>query len=101
MEVKSVYATFYFSDESLGYGFVEFNCSIEKSKQIQESLDWLELENCLLHCEFSELTFYDKLCSKCLMIDNLPKDFTDVMALRDIFSCCHKPLYCQVISQLL
>lgn len=82
--------------ESLGYGFVEFDCTIDKSKQIELELDWKEVDSHSIHCETVNITSYDKLCSKCLLIDNLPTDFTDVMALRDTFSCCHKPLYCQV-----
>ncbi|VDI27861.1 Hypothetical predicted protein [Mytilus galloprovincialis] len=85
--------------ESLGYGFVEFDCTIEKSKQIELELDWKEVDSHSIHCETVNITSYDKLCSKCLLIDNLPTDFTDVMALRDIFSCCHKPLYCQIVMK--
>ncbi|CAC5399544.1 unnamed protein product [Mytilus coruscus] len=87
------------SGGSLGYGFVEFDCSIEKSKQIELELDWKEVDSHSIHCETVDINSYDKLCSKCLLIDNLPKDFTDVMALRDIFSCCHKPLYCQIVMK--
>ena len=87
---------FCFAGESLDYGFVEFDCSTEKCRQIQEELDWHHIDSYPVHCDVVELTSYSKLSSRCLLIDNLPKDFTDVMALRDIFSKFYSPLYCQV-----
>ena len=42
------------------------------------------------------VTLLQDLHSSCLLIDNLPPDYTDSLALRDLFSQLVRPIYCQV-----
>jgi len=91
----------YISGKSKGYGFVEYDEPIEKVGQIKCAMDWSKLDERLLHCDaivdssHSGITFED-LHSTCLLIDNLPSDYTDSIALRELFSQLVKPVYCQV-----
>ncbi|XP_060577616.1 uncharacterized protein LOC132734784 isoform X2 [Ruditapes philippinarum] len=90
--------------ESKGYGFVEFNEPIEKVGKIKCSLDWSNIDGQTVHCDAivdssqSGITFQD-LHSKCLIIDNLPKDYCDSIALRQVFSEFVKPVYCQIVTK--
>ncbi|XP_060584360.1 ribonucleoprotein PTB-binding 2-like [Ruditapes philippinarum] len=90
--------------ESKGYGFVEFNEPIEKVGKIKCSLDWSNVDDQTVHCDAivdssqSGITFQD-LHSKCLIIDNLPKDYCDSIALRQVFSEFVKPVYCQIVTK--
>ncbi|XP_053394791.1 ribonucleoprotein PTB-binding 1-like isoform X2 [Mercenaria mercenaria] len=90
--------------ESKGYGFVEYNEPIEKVGQIKCALDWSVVDGHTVHCDAivdssqSGITFQD-LHSKCLIIDNLPKDYNDSIALRQVFSEFVKPVYCQIVTK--
>ncbi|XP_052274563.1 uncharacterized protein LOC127874351 isoform X2 [Dreissena polymorpha] len=88
--------------DSKGYGFVEYNEGIEKVGQIKCAIDWSQVEGNTLHCDAivdstqSGITFGD-LHSRCLIIDNLPSDYTDSLALRELFSQLVRPIYCQIV----
>ncbi|WAR23213.1 RAVR2-like protein, partial [Mya arenaria] len=90
--------------DSKGYGFVEFNESIEKVGQIKYALDWSKVEGQVVHCDAivdsskTGIEFAD-LHSTCLLIDNLPPDYTDCLALREVFSQLVKPIYCQIVTK--
>lgn len=90
--------------ESKGYGFVEYNEPIEKVGQIKCALDWSEVDGHTVHCDAivdssqSGITFQD-LHSRCLIIDNLPKDYSDSFVLRQLFSELVKPVYCQIVTK--
>ncbi|KAK3090090.1 hypothetical protein FSP39_009128 [Pinctada imbricata] len=83
------------------YGFVEFDGSVDEVKSIQKELDWRETGGLKVHCDIvnPELVKYQQLNSKCLFIDNLPKDYCDVADFREFFSCHSRPLYCQIVMK--
>ncbi|KAL4237060.1 Ribonucleoprotein PTB-binding 2 [Mactra antiquata] len=90
--------------DSKGYGFVEYNEPIEQVGQIKCTLDWSVIEDQTIHCDaivdssHTGITFQD-LHSKCLLIDNLPDDYCDSIALRELFSELIKPIYCQIVCK--
>ncbi|XP_046578575.1 ribonucleoprotein PTB-binding 1-like isoform X1 [Haliotis rubra] len=86
------------SGKSKSYGFVEFEESEERTRDIMAELDWSELGDRKLHVDFIEenLQTWSKLQSRCLLIDNLPWDFVDVSKMREMFSCVTSPVYCQI-----
>jgi hypothetical protein len=77
---------------------VEYSHNYDKSKELQAQLDWMDVEGAGIHCDLIAEPFmaYSKLHSRCLLIDNLPKDFKDATELREIFSKHSSPMYCQV-----
>jgi hypothetical protein len=85
---------------SKSYGFVEYEeHDMEKVKKIKDELDWKDLgTNSLLHADFIEpaTQTWEKLQSRCLYIQGLPKDYTEITKLRETFSVAHSPVYCQV-----
>ncbi|KAL5020909.1 hypothetical protein ScPMuIL_000064 [Solemya velum] len=86
--------------KSKGYCFLECKGSIEELLELRAKLDWLEYQGHKLHCDVvdARLVQYDHLHSQCLLIDNLPKNFKDVTALRQMSSYRVNPLYCQIAT---
>ncbi|XP_046344804.1 ribonucleoprotein PTB-binding 1-like [Haliotis rufescens] len=86
------------SGNSKSYGFVEYEESAERTRDIMAELDWCEVAGRKLHVDLMEenLQTWSKLQSRCLLIDNLPWDFVDVSKMREIFSCVTSPVYCQI-----
>lgn len=83
--------------DSKGYGFVEYTTK-EAALQAKNMLDGKQVENWILCCDWldsSHITF-DSLHSKCLYVDNLPKDFRDMGEFRKVFGSVVNPPYCQV-----
>ncbi|XP_033736849.1 uncharacterized protein LOC117325042 [Pecten maximus] len=86
--------------QSKGYGLVEFDTSLEKTKQIAAELDWREVQGNKINCDvISQQTgsTYQHLHSRCLLVDNLPLDYKDNSHFREIFSRHASPIYCQVV----
>ncbi|XP_048763159.2 ribonucleoprotein PTB-binding 1-like [Ostrea edulis] len=81
------------------YGVVEYSAALSQIASIRMELDWRSVEGHHVHCDFLDksLSSYRKLNSKCLFVDNLPKDFTNTSEFRDIFSASSSPLYCQIV----
>lgn len=83
--------------ENKGYGFVEF-----KSKEIgiaaKNYLDGKNIRGVSIICDWlnHNHTTFESLHSKCLYVDNLPKDFRDMTEFRKIFSTYVNPPYCQI-----
>jgi hypothetical protein len=88
------------TDDFKWYGVVEYNAPLSQISSIRTELDWRSVEGHHIHCDFLDksLSSYRKLNSKCLFVDNLPKEFTNTSEFRDIFSAVSSPLYCQVCS---
>lgn len=86
------------TDDFKWYGVVEYSAPVSQITSIRTELDWRVVEGHHIHCDFLDksLSSYRKLNSKCLFVDNLPKDFTNTSEFRDIFSALSSPLYCQV-----
>ncbi|GFS11357.1 ribonucleoprotein PTB-binding 2 [Elysia marginata] len=87
--------------ESKGYGFVEFSGELEQAKNIKSELDWFSEEEQLLHVDFLDdsCQTWSDLSSRCILITNMPEDFTDVSILREMFGCVTSPVYCQIIAK--
>lgn len=83
--------------DSKGYGFVEY-----KTKDIGISaktyLDGKNIRGVSIICDWlsSDHSSFESLHSKCLYVDNLPKDFRDMTEFRKIFSTYVNPPYCQI-----
>lgn len=86
------------TDDYKWYGVVEYSAPLSQISSIRTELDWKMVDGYHIHCDFLDksLSSYRKLNSKCLFVDNLPKDFTNTSEFRDIFSALSSPLYCQV-----
>ncbi|XP_075218057.1 ribonucleoprotein PTB-binding 1-like isoform X2 [Lycorma delicatula] len=83
--------------ESKGYGFVEYTTK-ECALQAKNMLDKKQVDGWTLVCDWldsSHVTF-ESLHSKCLYVDQLPKDFRDMSEFRKIFSPIINPPYCQI-----
>ncbi|XP_052822261.1 ribonucleoprotein PTB-binding 1 isoform X5 [Octopus bimaculoides] len=88
--------------ESKNYAIFEYCHNKEKSTCIKEGLNCQKYKNNLLACDFIEenlVASYDKLNSKCLLIDGLPKNFKDTAKLKDMFSTNQAPIYCQIVMK--
>lgn len=86
--------------ESKNYAVFEYCHNKEKSGQIREELNWKEYKGHVLQCDFIEenlVVSYDKLNSRCLLVNGLPKDFKDHSELKVMFSNHHIPIYCQIV----
>lgn len=84
---------------SKSYGLVEFEeQDLEKIRKIRDELDWKEVGSQVLHVDFVESSFqsWERLHSRCLFLSGLPKSFTEVSKLREMFSVVTSPVYCQV-----
>nr|XP_011451002.2 ribonucleoprotein PTB-binding 1 isoform X2 [Crassostrea gigas] len=83
------------------YGVVEYSAPLSQISSIRTELDWKMVDGYHIHCDFLDksLSSYRKLNSKCLFVDNLPKDFTNTSEFRDIFSALSSPLYCQIVMK--
>ncbi|XP_062618535.1 ribonucleoprotein PTB-binding 1-like isoform X1 [Saccostrea cucullata] len=82
-------------------GVVEYSAPLTQISSIRTELDWKLVEGHHIHCDFLDksLSSYRKLNSKCLFVDNLPKDFTNTSEFRDVFSALSSPLYCQIVMK--
>lgn len=91
------------TDDYKWYGVVEYSAPLSQISSIRTELDWKMVDGYHIHCDFLDksLSSYRKLNSKCLFVDNLPKDFTNTSEFRDIFSALSSPLYCQVWNRQL
>lgn len=89
---------YFVTDDYKWYGVVEYSAPLSQISSIRTELDWKMVDGYHIHCDFLDksLSSYRKLNSKCLFVDNLPKDFTNTSEFRDIFSALSSPLYCQV-----
>ena len=87
-----------FTGTSKGYGFVEFAHNPEKSNDVRKQLDGKKIDSFVLECDFvlPEIISFDQLHSCCLLVDQLPADYKNLMDLRAIFSRLVMPPYCQV-----
>lgn len=83
--------------DNKGYGFVEY-----KTKEIgiaaKNYLDGKNIRGVSIICDWlnPNHTTFESLHSKCLYVDNLPKDFRDMTEFRKIFSTYVNPPYCQI-----
>ncbi|KAL3880420.1 hypothetical protein ACJMK2_032658 [Sinanodonta woodiana] len=86
--------------ESKGYGFVEYD-TIERCNQNRTMFDHMDISGYKVHCDIipDSLMNYSKLHSRCLLIDNLPREFKETQDLREIFSKEFSPLYCQIVTK--
>ncbi|GAB1600393.1 ribonucleoprotein PTB-binding 1-like isoform X1 [Argonauta hians] len=90
------------SGESKNYAIFEYCHNKEKSTCIKEGLNCQKYKDHLLTCDFIEetaVTAYDKLNSKCLLIDGLPKTFKETAKLKTMFSTEQEPIYCQIVMK--
>ena len=73
-----VFDCFFFSGESKGYGFVEYNEPIEKVGKIKCSLDWSNVDGHTVHCDAivdssqSGITFQVGILLPCLVFNGKP-----------------------------
>lgn len=83
---------------SKGYGLVEFAADTEQVKEIKSEIDWQTVSGQTLHADFVDESYqtWEGLQSRCLLINNIPENFSDVSKLREIFGCVTSPVYCQV-----
>ncbi|XP_025084583.1 spidroin-1-like isoform X2 [Pomacea canaliculata] len=87
---------------SKSYGLVEFEeQDLEKIRKIRDELDWKEVGSQVLHVDFVESSFqsWERLHSRCLFLSGLPKSFTEVSKLREMFSVVTSPVYCQIMMK--
>ncbi|KAK7495017.1 hypothetical protein BaRGS_00013657 [Batillaria attramentaria] len=88
------------SGASKSYGLLEYEeQDMEKVRKIRDELDWKDVGNQVLHVDFIEPSFqtWDRLQSRCLFLTGLPKDFTEISKLREIYSVVTSPVYCQIM----
>ncbi|XP_063219956.1 ribonucleoprotein PTB-binding 1-like isoform X2 [Bacillus rossius redtenbacheri] len=83
--------------ESKGYGFVEYTTK-EAALLAKNVLDGKLIDGWILCCDWLESshTTFESLHSKCLYVDQLPKDFRDMGKFRKVFSSVVNPPYCQI-----
>lgn len=82
---------------SKGYGFVQY-VNKENALIARNALNDKVIDTFQLVCDWlnsSHLTF-SSLHSKCLYVDNLPKQFRDMGEFRAVFEKIVKPPYCQI-----
>ncbi|XP_069837480.1 ribonucleoprotein PTB-binding 2 [Dendropsophus ebraccatus] len=83
-----------------GYGFVEYMKKDSASKARLELLG-KQLEDFTLFAQWvdvNQLTA-DFIHSKCLFIDKLPKDYSNIHELTEIFSSLYRPTFCQLAEE--
>ncbi|CAL1546591.1 unnamed protein product, partial [Lymnaea stagnalis] len=84
-----------------GYGLVEFAVDSEQAKLIKSEIDWKVVDGQTLHADFVEESCqtWERLQSRCLLINNMPENFVDVSKLREMFGVVTSPVYCQIIAK--
>ena len=95
------HSAFKFSGENKNYGLVEYKTDHEQARDIVNKLDGQEVGGARVHCDFikpSLASRYSNLHSRCLLVNNLPKTFSDFSQFREIFSKHVSPIYCQVCN---
>ncbi|XP_069460193.1 ribonucleoprotein PTB-binding 1 isoform X2 [Ambystoma mexicanum] len=82
---------------SKGYGFVEY---MKKDSAARAKSDLLgrQLGTRTLYVHWTDVNqlTYDLLHSKCLCVDKLPHDYSDLEDLRQVFSSICSPTFCQL-----
>ena len=98
MLVAATMNILFFEGTSKGYGFVEFAHNPEKSNEVRKQLDGKKIDSFVLECDFvlPHIISFNQLHSCCLLVDQLPTEYKNMMELRDIFSRLVIPPYCQV-----
>jgi len=87
-----------FTGQCKGYGYVEYAHNREKSELARQQLDGLNTSGSVLGCQFvpSLLVQFDDLQSRCLLVTNIPRDFSSTASLHHVFSVVSVPSFCQV-----